>query len=397
MRIGIAAMSSRVGRGGGVDVFTRNLLDALANYESPHQLVVLVDERALDAWDYRQWPDHIQFKTIYHLLPRSLAQRGCRFLLRRLGVSGLEQEAEARQIDRMGLDLVHFPATAISLQSLATPCILTFFDLQQEYYPQFFTKAILAGRAESYRSSVDKAVRVIVPTRFTQDTLSEKYQTPTPKMSIIPVGRAPEFCRASALNIDRIKTKYQLPPSFIYYPANPWQHKNHARLIAALRIYRDRHGESPWLVLSGRLPDEHRDALSLAIAAGVEDRVIDLEYLPIADLPALYSAATVMVFPSLFEGFGIPLVEAMACGCPVVAAAATTIPEVTGDAALLFDPFDPSAIADAIHSAIHNPELRTALVANGYRQLHRFDWQDIVAQHHAVYAQAAQEARGAGC
>ena len=130
--------------------------------------------------------------------------------------------------------------------------------------------------------------------------------------------------------------------------------------MAALRIYRERYGECPWLVLTGRLRGERREAMSLAIAAGVEDRVMDLAFVEPADLPALYSAAELMVFPSLFEGFGIPLVEAMACGCPIAAADATTIPEITNGAALLFDPLDSDQMAEAIHRALNDADLETS-------------------------------------
>ncbi len=391
-------MSSRLGMGGGVNVYTRSLVEALARFESPHDFVILVSQDAMDAWDYRRWPANFEFTLLPDFSSVSIASRARQFLLRRLGLAEPDREPGgflARQIDGMGLDLIHFPATRIDPRSLQTPCVLTFFDLQQEYYPEFFTRVVLEQRAKSYRSSVDKAVRIIVPTRFTEDTLREKFQTPARKMSFIPVGIDPNMRRAEQVEIDRIRAKFGLPNSFIYYPANPWQHKNHARLMAGLRIYGSRFGEIPWLVLSGRLANEDRDALSLAIAAGVENRVMDLEFVDIADLPGLYSAATLMVFPSLFEGFGIPLVEAMACGCPIVAANATTIPEVTGGAALLFDPFDPVDIAATLYRAVNDPQLRGTLAARGASQLQRFDWKSIVDQHNAVYAQAVQESRTA--
>jgi glycosyltransferase involved in cell wall biosynthesis len=395
MKVGIAAMGSSLGSGGGLDVYTRNLAEALADHSQRHHIyVVLVNETNADAWTYRQWPTHVQFVTLHAAEPRqSLPVRAWRRLRRTVGLSvpaHYDESYLVRQIDELGLDLLHFPRTIIHPLSIKIPFVLTFFDLQQEYYPQFFTEAELEWRARMYKASVLKAKHLVVPSRYTLQTLIEKYDVPADRMTVVPVGLADSFRRVNVAEIARLKAKYDLPDEFIFYPANPWQHKNHARLMAALRIYRNRYDEAPYLVLSGRLPNERRDATSLAIAAGVEDRVIDLKFVPSEDLPALYSAAALMVFPSLFEGFGIPLVEAMACGCPIVAADATAVPECVDGAALLFDPFSAGDIADAIHRVLSDRKLRDMLVERGYQQLGRFDWGMIVPQLVSIYEQAVK-------
>jgi glycosyltransferase involved in cell wall biosynthesis len=264
--------------------------------------------------------------------------------------------------------------------------VLGFSDLQQEYYPQFFTEVELERRTNIYKPSTEKALHIIVPSQYTKNTLIDKYATPSEKITIIPHGISSIFRRASPNEIHRIRLQYNLPDRYIFFPANPWPHKNHSRLMAALRIYQYRYDDPMGLVLSGRLNNEPRDATTLAIAAGVDNRVIDLGFVLQEDLPALYSSAALMVFPSLFEGFGYPLVEAMACGCPIVAANTTSIPEITNGAALLFDPFDPEAIANAIHRLINDSALCTELVEQGYRQIFRFDWKAIVPQLVSVYA-----------
>jgi glycosyltransferase involved in cell wall biosynthesis len=352
----------------------------------------LVSDSAADFWADREWPANIRFERILdHAPPATILVRGWRYARRRLGLPVTPDQGEdyvAKRIEHLRLDLLHYPETLIYPLSVSTPCVLTFFDLQQEYYPQFFTASELAWREKTYRASVDKAARLIVPTLFTSRTLAEKYQTPQGKMKHISVGIGASFTRATPDEMARVREKYRLPERFLYYPANPWPHKNHARLMAALRIYRAQHEDCPWLVLSGRLRQERRDVVSLAIAAGVADRVIDLDFVPKQDVPALYSAAALMVFPSLFEGFGIPLIEAMACGCPIAAADATTIPEVTNGAALLFDPLDPEAMARAIHTGLSEPELMADLVKRGRQQAGRFDWQRIVADTIRVYEEA---------
>ncbi len=392
-RFGIALFGSQLGRAGGTDIYARSLVAGLAAHASSHTFHVLIHSGEEKGWAHHSWPKHVVFTRLVDAEPRrSLDRRAVRRLRRSLGLPVPPQYGEpylARQIAELGLDLVHYPRTLIYPLSIATPCVLTFFDMQHEYYPQFFTEDELAARARTYRPSVEKAVHLIVPSDYTRRTLQEKYAVPFEKMSLVPVGISDTFRRREAAEIERVRAKYRLPDEFIFYPANPWQHKNHARLMAALRIYRERYGECPRLVLTGRLHGERRDALSLALAAGVEDRVIDLAFVEPADLPALYSAATLMVFPSLFEGFGMPLVEAMACGCPIAAADATTIPEITKGAALLFDPLDAGQMAEAIHRALHDADLRQALVAQGTAQSPRFAWEAIVPQLIAVYERVA--------
>ena len=388
LSVGIAAFGAVVGNSGGTGIYARNLVEALADFEPSLALKVIVNEADGGQWGNRTWPSKVEILPIRLARPLPLTERAQRYLLRRLGVSvGVYDKAAqvARQIDRMGLSVIHYPATTIYPLTLNIPTVLTFFDLQHEYYPEFFTKQELAVRAGTYGVSVERAAHIIVPTEFTKRTLVEKYRVPPTKMTLIPGGIGAAFHPQCQEETERIRQKYGLPERFLFYPANPWQHKNHARLMAALRILRDQFGEAPRLALSGRLLNEQRDSMSLAIAAGVQDLVTDLGFVPTEDLPGLHSAATAMVFPSLFEGFGIPLVEAMACGCPIVAADATTIPEITNGAALLFDPMSPEDMARAMWTLWQDSELAAELAAKGFAQLHRFDWRTIVSGLMAVY------------
>ncbi|PKQ27572.1 MAG: hypothetical protein CVT63_07305 [Candidatus Anoxymicrobium japonicum] len=397
MRIGIAAMGSVLGNGGGLDIYTRYLVEALADNDSDSSYVILVSQGSQKTWSYRSWPSNVRFVPLYDIEPRrsALVRAAQRLLWRTLALLVPAHHGDpylARQIDSLGLDLIHYPHTVVHPLSIRTPCVLSFWDMQQEYYPQFFTDAELAARANTYMPSVEKAWHVIAPSAYTQHTLIERYGTPASKITVIPHGIPKTLQRTGADEMSRVRTKYNLPDEYVYYPANPWPHKNHARLMAALRVYQDRYGPPPKLILSGRLRHERWDAKILAVAAGMEDHVIDLGFVPLEDLPALYSAATLMVFPSLFEGFGIPLVEAMACGCPIAAADATTIPEITNGAAFLFDPFSPENIAEAIRLVLHDQELRNTLIERGYQQLKRFDWEAIIPQLVGIYERVVNRA-----
>ena len=392
-KIGIVALSSAPGEAGGVDVYTRGLVNALADHKvEGNTYTVIVADSTLALWTYRKWPSHIHFTAVHSTAgPRTRVDLLRDMTRRVMGWTSMPRHGKeyvARQLDSLHLDLLHFPNTVIYPLSLHTPCVLTFFDMQHEYYPQFFTNDELGYRASTYRSSVELAAHLIVPSDYTRRTLHERYNVPLEKLSLIPVGISDTFGRSESAKIAYVRAKYQLPTEFIYYPANPWQHKNHARLMAALRLYREQHGECPPLVLSGRLRNERREAMSLAIAAGIESQVIDLAFVDPTDLPELYSAAMLMVFPSLFEGFGIPLIEAMACGCPIAAADATTVPEIVGDASILFDPFSAQAIADALYFLLDNAVLREELAQRGCERVERYRWKAIVPELVDVYHRA---------
>jgi glycosyltransferase involved in cell wall biosynthesis len=142
------------------------------------------------------------------------------------------------------------------------------------------------------------------------------------------------------------------------------------------------------LVLTGIAMQSHSDIQAEISRLGLTDYVKILGYLPAAELPGLYSCARVMVFPSLFEGFGIPLVEAMACGCPVVCSNTTSLPEVAGDAGLTFDPLDVEAIAAMIWSVWNDEQALAGMRERGLKRARLFDWNDTATKTIAVYKKA---------
>jgi glycosyltransferase involved in cell wall biosynthesis len=155
--------------------------------------------------------------------------------------------------------------------------------------------------------------------------------------------------------------------------------KNHVRLLEAMALLKQRHGFSHKLVLAGSRWNGAEVVDATIRRLGLQDDVIMTGYIDDHLLPQLYSAADLFVFPSLFEGFGIPLLEAMAAGTPVCAANVSSIPEVAGDAALLFDPQQPGDIAACIDRLLHDSDLRRALIRRGYRQAGRFSWDDAAS------------------
>jgi glycosyltransferase involved in cell wall biosynthesis len=174
---------------------------------------------------------------------------------------------------------------------------------------------------------------------------------------------------------DRLRTvreKYHLPPRFVLYTGSLSPRKNLVRLLQA---FAQVCGRIPHrLVLTGSKSWKDRSVYERMDALKLRDRVVQLGYVEEEDMPALYTAADVYAYPSLYEGFGLPVLEAMQCGCPVVASRASSIPEVAGEAAILVNPCDVNAIADAIHTVLTDRPIRERLVAAGVQQAARFSW-----------------------
>jgi glycosyltransferase involved in cell wall biosynthesis len=181
-----------------------------------------------------------------------------------------------------------------------------------------------------------------------------------------------------------------LPARFLFYPANPWKHKNHEVLLRALRLLRDERRRRLDVVLSGFGLDDRSAILALAESHGVREQVHPVGYLSVEELAYLYRRADMLVFPSLFEGFGIPLVEAMTVGCPIVASNVTSLPEIGGDAAEYFDPTSPAAAAAAIERVLDDERWRNTLRARGFCRARAFSAAAVADSHLAVFREAAR-------
>lgn len=384
LNIALYADIYRAGTSGGVDAYFADLVDALVTHQPDHRYTILAPYPNL-------CPDIIErfagkAVRVLCLNKQPYWERFAQRVSSRLGFSLARRRNEARAIDRLGFDLVSFPRNVVFVQHLRTPVALHLFDLQHEYYPEFFSPEKVAERQRQYGASIDRADVIIVASNYTWQTVLEKASAQPKRIVVVYPGLADGWQRATADSVAAVRARYDLPNAFFFYPANPWPHKNHARLFAALRVLREREGIMIPMVLTGRLLHEPATHLqSMALAAGVEDQIIDLGFIAQEDLAALYSAARGLVVPSLFEGFGLPLLEAMACQCPVACAQGTCLPEVAASAALLFDPLKVTAIAEAMRRLWNDADLRVDLVARGSERVKHFTWEDSTAQIIAAY------------
>jgi glycosyltransferase involved in cell wall biosynthesis len=263
-----------------------------------------------------------------------------------------------------GCDVVHYPFT-VPAPSLSAPTVITLHDVQHLDLPANFPPHVRAFRRLAYYRAARLADVVVVPSDFVLSRVEELLGVDRRRVAVVPHG------------IDR-STFFPDGDSreaFLLYPARVWPHKNHARLLTAFaRVRRDR--PELRLVLTGAGTER------FAGQPGVDA----LGVVTIGELAALYRRASCVVFPSLYEGFGSPPLEGMACGAPAAVSTAGALPEICGDAAVLFDPKDPAAIAVGIHEALDRADELSAL---GLQRAARFTWAGSADGHMAAYRSAA--------
>ncbi|HJX39787.1 MAG TPA: glycosyltransferase family 1 protein [Anaerolineae bacterium] len=197
--------------------------------------------------------------------------------------------------------------------------------------------------------------------------------------------------------LDRVRAKHGLPETYILYLGGFDRRKNLATLLAAYASLDGQSMAGAPLVIAGRLPAGNSqffpDPRAMVENGGLEGRVIFIGWVTEEDKPALYSGATLFLFPSLYEGFGLPVLEAMSCGTAVVASNAASLPEIAGDAAVLVDPQEPEALATAIADLLKDVSRRKELARRGRERAQLFSWNNTVAQTVAVYESVAAQHR----
>jgi len=204
------------------------------------------------------------------------------------------------------------------------------------------------------------------------------------KIRVIYEGVSPRFCVASPEAISVVRQKHSLPESFILSVGTIEPRKNLTSLLGAYRALKNQGAE--WkLVIVGKKGWLYEGFFSRLRELGLENEVIFPGFVPDEDLPAFYSAADLFVFPSLYEGFGLPVLEAMACGAPVITSNTSSLPEVAGEAALLVDPTSVEELAGGMRRVLESKELRDELRAKGPKQAAKFRWENAARETLSVY------------
>jgi alpha-1,3-rhamnosyl/mannosyltransferase len=252
------------------------------------------------------------------------------------------------------------------------PTVLTCYDVIPLVFPNYFSALQRILYRSTNRLALRAARRVLVISEATRRDLQKYFGVAPAKMVVTPLAADPAFAPASAEQVAAVRAKFSLPAEYVLYLGSNKPHKNLATLLRAVEKI-----TTP-LVVAGAYDVRYP-------IAPHNGKTILLRDVSEADLPALYSGATVFVFPSLYEGFGLPPLEAMACGAPVICSNTSSLPEVVGDAALLVNPHAANEIADAIERVLTNPALRDELRAKGLAHAQKFSWERTARETLAIY------------
>ena len=273
-------------------------------------------------------------------------------------------------VSRMrGNDVFHVPfAVNLPVPPRSMPTVQTLCDVQHRDLPHLFSRVERLYRSYFYERAARKADAIVTISDFAKQTIVDHLGVPPEKV----------FTAHLAVDADQFVPNLEAREDFVFYPARGWAHKNHAKLFDAMRLL-----------------ETERPGLRLVLTGGALENLTDVPgnvdvkgLVPFAELLELYRSAKCLVFPSLYEGFGLPPLEAMASGCPVAASTAGSLPEVCGDAAVMFDPHSPRAIADAIKEAIARTD---ELQIKGLAQVQKFTWENCANSHEDAYKFALRQ------
>ncbi|HFQ92634.1 MAG TPA: glycosyltransferase family 1 protein [Anaerolineae bacterium] len=256
------------------------------------------------------------------------------------------------------------------------PVVLTLYDLIPQKYPQYVSaRARLMFRLTT-ALAIRSSGRIIAISEATRQDIIAAYRLPPEKITAVPLAPDPHFRPQPTVEIERIRQKYNLPKTYAFYLGSNKPHKNLERLALAWEMAAQNSPHA--LIIAGAWDGRYPQAKELA----AQKQINSIRFLgPVddADLPALYSGAQLFIFPSLYEGFGLPVIEAMACGTAVTCSHTSSLPEVGGDAALYFDPFNVEEIAQQIGRLLTDTTLRQKLAAKGLAQAQKFSWRNTAA------------------
>jgi glycosyltransferase involved in cell wall biosynthesis len=264
------------------------------------------------------------------------------------------------------------------------PTVLTIYDLIALMHSKTVSSRARIFFRLATQLALNAAGQVITISKATHQDLLRHFPTSASKITIIPLAADRHFQPQSTAAIQRVLHKYQLPQRYILYLGINKPHKNLAALVEAYSGLNESRFQTS-LVIAGAWDPRYPEPKVLVQALGLEEHVHFLGPVDDADLPALYSGCSLFVFPSLYEGFGLPVLEAMACGAPVACSSSSSLPEIAGDAAILFEPNHVEEITAAMHRAIDDENFRQSLGQRSLQQAQHFSWARTAQQTLSIY------------
>jgi alpha-1,3-rhamnosyl/mannosyltransferase len=292
------------------------------------------------------------------------------------------QQWRVRSMLRQARAALYHSAYYLMPYAPGVPSVVTCYDLIPLIYPQYFSALQRVIFRTAHWLALRTARVTLAISEATKSDLVRVFHVDPRRIVVTPLAAAAHFQPPGRSEIDRVRQQYALPPRYLLYFGSNKPHKNVPRLVEAFAK-----ADVPEcaLVIAGQWDERYPEAQQATERLGLQHVVRYIGPAPDADLPALYGGAELFVFPSEYEGFGLPVLEAMACGAAVVCGNRSSVPEVAGDAALLCDPRDVNSLAGAIEQALTDRDLRSTLAQRSVRRAAQFSWEQTAQQTLRVY------------
>jgi len=376
-RIGID-VTSALNQGAGIGRYTRELIKAVV-FESAADKFTLISAKLPHTNQLKNPFMPLKPNVVFKELP--FDERWMHRIWYRLKVPLSVQNFTGR------LDLFHSPDFVLPPINKKTPTLLTIHDLSFIRYPETFTPELVAYLNQIVPWSINRATHILADSKTTKDDLVTQWNVDPVKVSVLYSGVGGNFEPiTNPRSIKNVRKKYDLGDKpYLISVGTVQPRKNYRMLIRAFRPVAENFPND--LIIVGGKGWMHDQILGEVEAQGLHGRVKFLGYVDDSDLPALYSAATILASPSLYEGFGLPILEAMACGVPVIASNVSSLPEVVGDAGVLLPTEDTDAWSQAMMNLIEDMSQRTKLVGAGFLRARQFTWSKSAKELMSIYDQ----------
>ena len=346
----------------------------------------------------------IDTQNEYYILVRSDVDKECITAAKNVHIVEIpaynyphwEQIKLPAAVKSLGLDILHCTANTAPLL-VKIPIILTLHDVI------FMENKLLSDQASRYQRLgniyrklllpwvVRKCKRIVTVSKDERNTIVETLQIDPSKISVVYNGVSETFA-LSVTDETKIqaKNKYRLPDNYLLFLGNTDPKKNVGNVIQAFTVFAAAEPNIK-MVIADLLPETVKGYLEELGKPEMLERFVFTGYIPRTDIPSVYAQATIFLYPSLRESFGLPILEAMACGVPVITSNVAALPEVGGKAVVLVDPTRPQSIADAIHALYYDTDLRRQKIAEGFKNFPHFSWTDSARKMLAIYKEVYQE------
>ncbi|MEM7181076.1 MAG: glycosyltransferase family 1 protein [Spirochaetota bacterium] len=378
MKIALGTLFLNPGKLGGLENYARGLIRGLSRIDSKNEYVILANQE-----NYTTWTDLPRNFTV-HLCPIQGTKKLQRIYYEKYSLGKVLQELQA--------DLYHSMAFGFPPKTKNIPTIITIGDIIFKRFPQDLGFLQRWAMHLSVWYSCRNTQRIVTFSEYSKKDLAEEYNVSLEKIDVALLAN--NELREKQEEAETYFKQHQIPEQYIFSVASTYHHKNLKGLLKAFSLLKQNQNVPHSLIVTGLKMAGHQEFFQMIEEYHLQKHVFFTGWISEAVLLQLYQKASCFVYPSFYEGFGLPVLEAMVARVAVVSANTTSLPEVYGKAALSFDPHNPLDIAEKIYQCLSDHSLRKELIENGYEQAQRFSWAKCASETLKSYQQTKEQFSG---